>query len=206
LYYLVNPMATPRQAPLSATPLGMKPALKAPLRSLVTTATKSRTATKPRSTTATKSRTAEATFYCVKLVLSLRRAKPEEPSPRVLRRVRLPLNRVLLHIRSRQDRNKAACFNHKGIDYESLSRTAVKKPVSRSTTRKVGGGAGCGSENWVGLTPVNHLLLWRRGSSLSIHLRPLDSNCYVNGTFYSHVYYVCIFLRLRCLTLSEPTR
>jgi hypothetical protein len=38
----------------------------------------------------------------------------------------------------------------------------VKKPVSRSTTRKVGGGAGCGSEKWVWLplTRLTTLASW----------------------------------------------
>jgi hypothetical protein len=147
-------MATPRHrsAPrCPQPPLGMKPALKHRYEVSFYYCYQSRTATKPRSTTATKSRTATKprSTTAAKLVLSLRRAKPE-PSPRVLRRVRLPLNHVLLHIRSRQRPQQSRVLQPQRYRLRKpVTRTAVK-PVSRSTTRKVGGGAGCGSENWVG--------------------------------------------------------
>jgi hypothetical protein len=150
-------MATPRhrkRTTLSATLRYEACSQSTATKSRSTTA-KSRTATKPRSTTKSRTLRSHVLLLRPKLVLSLRRAKPE-PSPRVLRRVRLPLSHVLLHIDRDKDRNKAACFNHKGIDYTKACHTySGEETCLRSTTRKVGGGAGCGSENWVGLTPVN---------------------------------------------------
>jgi hypothetical protein len=126
-------MATPKAAHrCPQPPLGMKPALKAPLRSLVllllpslgqlrshVLLLPSLGRLRPRSTTAAK------------LVLSLRRAKPEEPSPRVLRRVRLPLNHVLLHIRSRQDATKTATKPRASTTKVSTTR----KPVTRTAVK-----------------------------------------------------------------------
>jgi hypothetical protein len=150
-------MATPRHRKRTTLtqPSGMKPALKAPLRSLVLLLPSLGQLRSHVLLPSLGQLRSHVLLLRPKLVLSLRRAKPE-PSPRVLRRVRLPLSHVLLHIDRDKDRNKAACFNHKGIDYTKACHTySGEETCLRSTTRKVGGGAGCGSENWVGLTPVN---------------------------------------------------
>lgn len=147
---------------------GMKPARKSTAtKTRSTTATKS--TTKPRSTTAAR-KTGGTPIKSTRPVATKPRsaavkprtvAKPSPPKAHTATKTRpatvvRKVGGTISKTRVVKPRSATATKATRPVVRSTKPmRTSVKKPV-RSTPRKVGGGAGCGSADWVGLTPVNH--------------------------------------------------